>query len=914
MRIFLQIRVKLFYYVFLMSFISFVFSSCDANGKIEQRANRAAFARGDIVIGVVYTSTFSNFFLEGVQMAVEDINRKGGILDRNIRTVVYDDKNDPDEGTRVAEKLAANPDVIAVIGHGNSEVAISVQTIYEKAGIVFISYGAKDQKLTKFGGDYTFRNIPTLNEFGFQTAQYVRKKFQEGLRVLVFHERDPSQTNFSDIFKKEATKLGIEIVATRSYFKGEDDFKGVISSVKNKYVFDLIFIAGSLPSAGILIKQLREMDVRVPIIGGDSLDSPDLVVTAGKAAEGIMVPTVFKADYPDESILDFSKRFFSKFSFRPDTWAAQGYDAVSLLANAIDKSASTVPKNISSVLKFTENWNGVTGRYSFTPEGDIVNKTIFFKIMQNDEFVFVDPVQDYESDLYNFIVDYSLMLPLEGTITTIDPGLTVDNTSIEITEQLFLGLTEIDKNTYEAVPELATDWKVSEDGITYTFNLREDVRWTSGEPVTAGDIVWAIRRNIHPDTQAPTASTLLYIIKNAEEIHKGIIKDVTKLGVRSLSSNQVEFTLKHPASYFPVMAGLWIYRPLPGSVIEKYGDKWTLPENIQTNGSYRMITWDKNLGAFLKKNPDYYDAQNVAIPEIRYFVIPLNSAAFGNYEDNWLDVMGSSYLRLPFGVSERYKKDPSLKSEYFQAPNFCTYAYAFNTKIPPTNNELVRKAISAAIDRKLLIETITRGNEQPATTFTRPPAFGAVNQEEGVGITFNPKQAQKWLEEAGYPNGQGFPEIKLMYNFSQTHERIANAIQQFLKHYLNIQVTLEGKDWDTYWESSTTNPPHMYRVGYCGDYPDADNFLRIFHPDDGIFNAGWNNREFAKLIDAAAYETHKEKRKELYKHAERLLCEDVVYVVPIYFEVTHCLVKPRVKGWYHMAIGGQHIRNWYLEN
>ncbi len=896
-----QINRGLFVLIFAIWFIF----SCDTFTGLHPKTAESA---GDIVIGVVYTSDYANFFSKGVRMAVEEINQAGGILGRKIKTIEYDDMSDPDRGEKIAKKLVKNKDVVAVVGYDTSSVAIPVSVTFDKENIVFISYGATDPNLTRYGGEFIFRNIPDGEEFGRQIAELAHlNKFK---KMVVFYERNASKMRYSENFKKQAADLGIEIVASRSFFDEEQDFRSVVATLKKKFEFDAVFIAAGIPSGALLIKQLREMGINVPVLGGDGLDSPDLWAIAGKASENTIVPTVFNPQYTDKLTRNFVKQFISKYGIPPDTWAAQGYDAVSVLAHAIEKSGSAVPVVISTTLRFIENWKGVTGSYSFTPEGDITGKNIFFKAMKNGRFVFLDLKQKYKSDLFNYIEDLTLRLPVEGVVSTIDPGFAGDATSIEIIEQLFLGLTDIDPQTYEAVPDLAVGWEAIEDGRTYIFHMRPDVTWTNGKPVTAHDVVWAIRRNIHPDTKTPSALRL-YILKNAEAVSNGEIKDFSKIGVYARDDFTLIFELEQPVAFFPVLAGLPMFRPLPGDVIKKYKSQWTDPDNIQTNGSYKLVLWEKTRGIFLKKNPEYYDAENVSIPEVRYYVIPKSSVGLAMYDNNEIDIMGGAYLRLPFGAASSIKRNPALRKEYSEAPLSCTYGYAFNTRLEPVDNPLVRKAISAAIDRQFLIEVIIRGNEEPAATYAHPVAFGFVAPEEGVGIRFNPAQAQKWLSQAGYPGGKGFPEITLLCNESEAHEKIAQAIQLLLKHYLNIDIKLQVKDWNSFIEA-IGDPPHIFRSGWCGDYSDADSWLSLFHPYKGFYNH-WESREFAEFIDKSVKEPDQEQRKEFYKLAEQILCEKEAMAIPLYFEMANCLVKPRVKGWYHMPIGGQHIRDWYFE-
>jgi len=508
-----------------------------------------------------------------------------------------------------------------------------------------------------------------------------------------------------------------------------------------------------------------------------------------------------------------------------------------------------------------------------------------------------------------------IRIPIEGVISTIDPGLTVDMSSIDVTEQLFLGLTDFDPQTYQVRPELAEDWAISEDGKIYHFYLRKDVTWTDGKPVTAHDVVWAIQRNIRSDLNCPYAY-MLFILENAEAINSGDEPDVTKMGVHALDDYTVEFRLKYSAAFFPAMVGLWIYRPLPRETVEKFGDAWADYLNIQTNGSYMLTDWKKGKHMILKKNPAYYDADYVSIPEIRYIIVPESSVGLVLYEHNELDLIGGEYIRIPLTEIPRIKIDPVLRKEYQNKPTFCTYYFGFNTQRPPVDNALVRKALSAAIDRQLLIEVITKGDQEPATTFTRPPIFGSVAPSDGVGIGFNPKLAKKWLAEAGFPDGKGMPPIVLMHNTSEDNAMIAQAIQTCIQYYLNVNISVKDKEWTVYVDAiEQPNTPHIFRLGWCADYPDANNWLYdVFHPKKSSNYIGWDNTEFETIVDKAQVTSDIQERIQLYRRAEQILCEEEAAIIPIYFYTAPYLVKPWIKGWYHMAMGGQHMRNWYYND
>lgn len=506
-----------------------------------------------------------------------------------------------------------------------------------------------------------------------------------------------------------------------------------------------------------------------------------------------------------------------------------------------------------------------------------------------------------------------LRLPLDGPVSTLDPGLTQSLDAIELVEQLFLGLTDFDPMDYHVLPELAKQWEVDATGTVYRFTLRDDVLWSNDEPVTAHDVVWAIRRNLSPATASPMVNTL-FLLKNAEALHQGTLDDPEQLGARAVEDFLLEFTLEHPAAYFPALASLWTYRPLPRAVVEELGEDWTLPGNIVSNGSYRLREWKKGGVVVLEKNPTYFDARNVSIPAIHYYIVAESSLGLAMYKANELDLLGDGYLRIPLSQVSRIQRDPVLRRQHRDAAKFCTESYAFNTTLAPVDKVLVRKAITASINRGLLIDFIVKSH-QPAMTFTRPPIFGSVDPSEGMGIGFNAEQARAWLAEAGYPNGEGLPTIVLVHNVSETHRDIAHAIKVLLKNNLNIEMEAREVDFDTYVD--TLYEPegvHLFRFGWCSDYPDANNWLyENFHPVKSPNFVRWNNAEFADLVEQAQRIAEPSARIALYHRAEQILVEEQVVVLPVYFSTANFLVKPWVKGWYSMAFGGQHLRNWTLQ-
>ena len=870
-----------------------------------ERAERAADAEGPIVIGIVNSGgEFS--IRRGVEMAVAELNARGGVLGREIKIILHDDHTDQSRGQRIAKKLARNPDVVAVIGHVDSDVAIPVSITYARAGIVFITPGATDPGLTNYGFSTTFRNIPSDEIAGRQIADFA---FEQGFKdIAILYRREDAERRLAEVFHEQAVSLGIDIKTRRSYFADETDFRGLLAEVKDLDC-DAIFLAGALPVAGELIKQTRSMGIDAPFIGGYGLDSPNLLQIAGKAAEGTFVPSPFNLRQPSKITRDFVKRFEENFGVVPTSWDAQGYDAVQVLAEAIEQSVSSVPIVVSTTLHYLEQWEGVIGSYTFRTDGDIRGKSIFFKEVRNGKFKFLDTGLEAEIDPLYVIEDITLRIPIDAPVTTLDPGLNTEMNGVEIIEQLFLGLTDFDPQTYAPAPELAEEWEMSPDGRTYRFAMREDVTWTDGAPVTAHDVVWAIRRNIHPDTKSPLASDL-YLLRSARAIHSGELKDVSQIGVRAIDDFTVEFTLEHPAAYFPSVVGLSAFRPLPRHVIEQYGRRWIKPEYIQTNGSYHLVAWKKGMVLILRKNEHYYNAAEVSIPEVRYYIIPDPSVGLAMYQSDELDILGSSYLAFPADDLSRIKVHPVLSEQYSRQPKFCTAFYFFMTQFAPVDNPLVRKAISAAIDRPRIIDLVLRGDERPAATMVPPGMVGSAAPSTSIGIEFDPQQARAWLAEAGYPDGKGLPELNLICGTSPIGIKIARALQASLRYYLQIQINY-------YPRFDQKHAPHLFYAADCTSYPDANSVLGNFHPANPASRLNWDQsalaQEYARLLETARSTLDTEERAEAFARAEQILTEEDAFFAPVYFPTAHCLVKPRVKDWYHIAIGGQHIRDWSLE-
>ncbi len=373
--------------------------------------------------------------------------------------------------------------------------------------------------------------------------------------------------------------------------------------------------------------------------------------------------------------------------------------------------------------------------------------------------------------------------------------------------------------------------------------------------------------------------------------------------------------MEHPAIYFPAMVAYTPFWPLPKKAIARYSEKWTEPENIITNGPYKLRgVWKEEQVTILEKNPDFYESAKVMIPEIHYIVMKPDKA-MTMYEYDEIDILGAGYLPIPSENILRIKMDMKLNAEYRREQSLCTYFYGFNNEKAPTDNSLVRKAISAAINQRMIVDEVIRGEDEPAYTFTRPPIFGSVDPDENIGIRFDPDKAREWLSMAGYPDGTGFPEFSLVHNTSDLHAKIAQSVKYQLKEHLNITIIVKHLPYEEYMKMlTTTGDVNMFRYGWCADYPDANNWLmEQFHPTKSGNIIHWKNSEFAALVEKAQIITDAYSRKKLYRRAEQILCEEQAAIAPIFYYANPVMVKSWLNATIWPLLGNQ-IRTWSFKD
>ncbi len=370
-----------------------LFASCTSYDQLQkERASRAKKGKGDIYIAAVWAKKlFKSFYFEGLAMAVDEINRKGGINGRRLRTVsFYNDTASVDRDLEIAGEIARDCRLVAVLGHYDDDGAIVASVPYEYSGILYLAPACSNPMFTKHGFKYVFRNTPSDEVNGADCAKFLKNR---GFgKITVLDDRTPYGKMFADYFSAYAAKIGLKVVGRRSFNRWTSDFKGIFAEVK-ALDGDGIFLGASLPQAGAVIKQARIMGIKAPFIGGNSINSPTLWDLAGEAAAGTLTHTVFNPEERSVLVQRFTRDFYARHHDYPDTWAAQGYDGIMVLAHIFKKSGTTLPLVVGSHLRFLENWEGVTGKYSFARSGDIVGKINSFQVLQQGKYRHLEVVE-----------------------------------------------------------------------------------------------------------------------------------------------------------------------------------------------------------------------------------------------------------------------------------------------------------------------------------------------------------------------------------------------------------------------------------------------------------------------------------------------------------------------------------------
>ncbi|GAB4254154.1 MAG: oligopeptide ABC transporter substrate-binding protein OppA [Thermoleophilia bacterium] len=486
--------------------------------------------------------------------------------------------------------------------------------------------------------------------------------------------------------------------------------------------------------------------------------------------------------------------------------------------------------------------------------------------------------------------DQTLTVEIASEPPSLDPNLATDTTSSLIINNIFEGLVRLDENG-DAQPGAAESWEVSEDGLTYTFHLREDDAWTNGDPVTSEDFKNSWLRILAPETAADYAYQL-YFIEGAEEYNagEGAAEDVA---IETPDPETLVVTLKSVTPWFLPLLSHQAYFPIPLATVEEFGDQWTEPENIVTNGRFTLASWEHEASVTLQKWPEHWDADSVFLETVNLPMIEESTTAVAAWENGELDIVRD----LPVADMDRLKAMP----EYTSYPLLGIYYYGFNVEHSPLDDVNVRKALALAIDRQTIVENVTKQGQIPATSFTPEGMPGFETYVKNfLQPTADVEQAKALLEEAGYADGF---DITIFYNTSESHQAIATAIQSMWQE-IGVNASLQNMEWKQYLDFVQNDPEtQVYRMGWVADFNDAYNFLDILRGGGGNNYTRWASDEYDELLDAALQAETDEERFEIYSQMEEIISVEEMPVAPIYWYTNPDLVRDYVQGWQPNALG-----------
>lgn len=480
---------------------------------------------------------------------------------------------------------------------------------------------------------------------------------------------------------------------------------------------------------------------------------------------------------------------------------------------------------------------------------------------------------------------------------SLDWSLATDHVSFNVIANLMVGLTEFDKELKPA-PVIANSWEVQNGGRKIVFRLRDDVNWSDGKPVRAQDFEYSWKRLLDPKTASQYAY-ILFDLADAAEFNEGKLKDASSVGVRAQDDRTLIVTLRHPASYFLAITTFEVTFPQRRDIIEKFGDAWTRPGNIVTNGPFELASWKHQDRIELAANPGFFRGKP-HLDKVTMYMVNERTTAVAMYEQGNLDFMDESHSIPPLEKPRLaklpgFKVVPQLRGEY--------YSFAVDRK--PFDNPLVRKAFAMAIDREVLPK-ILQGGPIPATSWIPP---GMLAHNPAIGLKFDPAQARKLLAQAGHPDGKGLPTIVLGYNTDEEKKLVGEAIQSMWQKHLGVVVQLENQEWKVFLKKLQSDPFPLFRSGWGADYPDPDNFMKLFTSNSGNNHGRWKNPRYDELLEAAAREADAQRRTKLYDEAQKLLTEIDAAIVPLYWKAEATVLNPRFTGLEYNSMARMDLRH-----
>ena len=476
---------------------------------------------------------------------------------------------------------------------------------------------------------------------------------------------------------------------------------------------------------------------------------------------------------------------------------------------------------------------------------------------------------------------------------SLDPQLVNANTDANIVFALCEGLLNFNPKDLHPEPGVAERWESNADASEWTFHLRPEALWSNGDPVTAADFVYAYRRMLSQGLASPYAS-MLFHLRNGEAYYNRTLTDFTQVGVKAPDPHTLVLTLWHPLPYMPSLVCHQSWFPVHRATIEKFGaiddraTRWTLPGNYVGNGPFVLRQWRPQEVIQVERSPTYWNRASVRLRGCNFYPMELESTEEAAFRAGQLHVTA----QVPVDKLAAYRKDPrGVLHEY---TIMATYFYRLNLRKPPLNDVRVRRALSLAVERREICDDVMRGGQKPAGSLTTPGTGGFFPPEL---VATDIPAARKLLAEAGFPGGAGFPSLEILYNTTETHRKIAEAIQQMWLKNLGIRVTLANQEAKVVEDAMRQGDYQVARYGWSADYPDPSSFIDVLSTTNGNNQTGWSNADYDRLDRLAMTTGDNARRFDYFRRCEALIAADSP-IIPIYYYAQNILVLPEVNGWY----------------
>jgi len=489
---------------------------------------------------------------------------------------------------------------------------------------------------------------------------------------------------------------------------------------------------------------------------------------------------------------------------------------------------------------------------------------------------------------------------------SLDPHKVESDVEFNIISDLFDGLVAV-KGDGSIEPRLAQSWD-NKNNTVWTFHLRPGITWADGSAITAQDVVWSWQRLVTPATGSPYASYPgnMHIV-NAADIALGK-KDPDTLGVKALDDTTLEVTLTQPTSSFLAMLAHPSLVPLDKVLITRYGDKWVKPEHFVGSGAYSLSDWVVNERIVATRNPRYWDDKHTVINKVTYLPIRSESSDVNRYKAGEIDIV----YTLPINQFSQLKK--TLGDEVDVSPQLATYYYEFNTTRAPFNDVRVRRALNMALDKDIIAEKVMGQGQRPAWVISQPEIGGI--KLHGPDYASWPRdkrlaEAKKLLAEAGFNDVHPL-SFNLLYNTSESHQRVAIAAASMWKKNLGVEAKLQNQEWKTMLDAMHTGSFDVVRYAWIADYDDASTFLNTFRTGDSENTTKYSNPDYDEALRDAAKAPDLAQRAKDYQQAEDMLGRDVP-AIPVYHYVRTHLVKPWVGGFTPDRLGYYYTKDMYIK-